>query len=149
MTDPGPNSTPDPGPNSTPHSTPNTTPDAAIENAIALDTAASRTGRLGWLSIVAIVAFGLFYAYDLFEAISNVVGVTAQINDYNAARVKVDLAPVSTPWLVLILDLIVSPLVFTIAFLIGRRHTVFIKIIAFAIGLTVAAAASLTLIALA
>lgn len=128
---------------------PNSTPDAAIENAIAVDTAESRTGKLGWLSIGFIILFGLFYAYDLFEAISNVVGVTSQINAYNVDRVKFGLTPVSTPWPLLILDLVVSPVVFVLAFLIGRRRTVFIKIIVFAIGLTVVAAVSLTLIALA
>ena len=41
-----------------------------------------RAGRLGWLRLTLAIVFGLFYAYALFEAISNVVGVTSQINLY-------------------------------------------------------------------
>lgn len=124
------------------------TPDASTDRVIADGTRASY-GRLGWLGLAIAILFGLVYAYDLFEAISNVVGVSAQINEYNAARSKVDLAPVPTPWIVLIIDLLVAPVVYTVAFILGRRHSYFVRTLYFLVGLTVVAAVSLSLVALA
>ena len=124
------------------------TSDAAIERVVADDSRASRV-TLGWPSLALAILFGLFYAYDLFEAISNVVGVSTQINEYNIARSKVGLAAVPTPWVVLIIDLLVPPAVYTAAFLLGRRHSLFVKTVYFLVGLTVVSAVSLSLVALA
>ncbi len=123
--------------------------DEAIDDVIEDDAQASRRGRLGWLSLTVAILFGLFYAYDFFEAISNVVGVTAQINEYNAARGKVDLAPVPTPWALLIVDLLLAPVAYALAFFLGRRNSVFTKILIFSVGLTVVAALTLSVEALA
>ena len=122
-------------------------PDAATER-VADDPRASH-GRLGWLGLAIAILFGLVYTYDLFEAISNVVGVSTQISEYNTARSKVDLAPVPTPWIVLIIDLLVVPVVYTGAFILGRRRSYFVRAVYFLVGLTVVAAVSLSLVALA
>ena len=126
-----------------------TGPDAAIDKVIRDDTARSRRGGIGWLSLTIAILFGLFYAYDLFEGISNIVGVTAQINSYNEARSVVKLDPVPIPWVWLIIDLLLAPVVYVIAFLLGRRNSVFTKIVIFVVGLTVVAAVTLTVEALA
>ncbi|MET4781639.1 hypothetical protein [Glaciihabitans sp. UYNi722] len=127
--------------------------DAATESAIVDDAGIGRRGKLGRLSIVITIViaiiFGLFYAYNLFWAISNVVGVTTQINSYNVNRVKFGLEAVSTPWVVLIADVLISPVVYALAFFLGRRQTIFVKIVYFFLGLAVVAAVLLTLIALA
>ena len=110
---------------------------------------ASRAGRLGWLSITIAIAFGLFYVYNLFEAISNVVGVTSQINLYNQARAVVKLAPVPIPWVWLVIDVLLAPVAFALAFVLGRRRPVLLKVLLFVIGLTLVAAMTLSVEALA
>lgn len=110
---------------------------------------AERRGRIGWRSIAIAIVFGLFYAYDLFAAISNVVGVISQINLYNEARAVVKLAPVPIPWFWLAVDLFVAPVAFVLAFVIGRRTSLPLKMLLFFVGLTMVAAVSLTAEALA
>lgn len=105
--------------------------------------------RVGWLGLTIAILFGLFYAYDLFEAISNAVGVPAQINGYNAARATVQLDPVPIPWGWLVVDVLVAPVVYVLAFLLGRRRSVAIAALIFFIGLTVVSAVTLTAVALA
>jgi hypothetical protein len=111
-------------------------------------TAPART-RLGWLGLAVAILFGLVYAYDLFEAISNVVGVTAQINLYNQARAVVKLAPVPIPWVWLVIDVLLPPVSYTLAFIIGHRKPVLLKVLVFVIGLTLVAATTLSVEALA
>ena len=113
------------------------------------DATASRAGRLGWLSITIAIVFGLFYVYNLFEAISNVVGVTSQINLYNQARAVVKLAPVPIPWVWLVIDVLLAPIAFALAFVLGRRQPVLLKVVLFVIGLTLVAAMTLSVEALA
>ncbi len=110
---------------------------------------ASRAGRLGWLSITIAIVFGLFYVYNLFEAISNVVGVTSQINLYNQARAVVKLDPVPIPWVWLVIDVLLAPVAFALAFVLGRRKPVLLKVLLFVIGLTLVAAMTLSVEALA
>ena len=110
---------------------------------------ASRAGRLGWLTITIAIVFGLFYVYNLFEAISNVVGVTSQINLYNQARAVVKLAPVPIPWVWLVIDVLLAPVAFALAFALGRRKPVLLKVLLFVIGLTLVAAMTLSVEALA
>jgi hypothetical protein len=124
-------------------------PDAAVENIVAEDSRASRRGRLTPLSIGVAILFGLFYAYDLFEAISNTVGVTAQISDYNVLKAAAGQAQVAVPWLLLIVDLAAPVIIYVVAFLLGRRHSALIKAAIFLIGLMTVSAVSLSLVALA
>ena len=113
------------------------------------DVTVIRAGRLGWLRLTLAIVFGLFYAYALFEAISNVVGVTSQINLYNQARAVVKLDPVPIPWLWLAVDVLLAPVVFVFAFFLGRRKPFLLTSFLFVIGLTVVAATSLSVEALA
>lgn len=124
-------------------------PDSSLETAVTADAATSRSGRIGWLSLAIAILFGLFYVYDLFEAISNVVGVTSQITLYNEARAVVKLDPVPIPWGWLVIDVLLAPVVFALAFVIGCRKAVLLKVLLFVIGLTLVAATTLSVEALA
>lgn len=124
-------------------------PGTPLETAVTADAATSRSGRIGWLSLAIAILFGLFYVYDLFEAISNVVGVTSQITLYNEARAVVKLDPVPIPWGWLVIDVLLAPVVFALAFVIGRRKAVLLKVLLFVIGLTLVAATTLSVEALA
>ncbi|MCU1556081.1 MAG: hypothetical protein JWN09_76 [Microbacteriaceae bacterium] len=124
------------------------TTDAAIERVIDDESRVSRSGPLGWLGLTIAILFGLFYAYDLFEAISNVAVLPGDITAENTVRAAVGLGAANIPWAILIADLLISPVVYVAAFLLGRRRSVFIKIVCFFVGLSVVAAVSLTLVAL-
>ncbi|MBG6106876.1 hypothetical protein [Frigoribacterium sp. CG_9.8] len=113
------------------------------------DVEPRRFARIGWLSLTIAILFGLFYAYDLFEAISNVVGVTSQITLYNEARAVVKLDPVPIPWGWLVIDVLLAPVVFALAVFIGRRKAVLLRVLLFVVGLTLVAAATLSVEALA
>jgi hypothetical protein len=105
--------------------------------------------RYGWASVAIAILFGLFYAYDLFSAISNVVGVTSQLGNYNAQRAVVKLDPVPVPWVWLVIDLIAPPVLFGLAFVLGRRRTLVERFVVFLIGFGALSALSLSVIALA
>jgi hypothetical protein len=105
--------------------------------------------RLGWVGIGVAILFGLFYAYDLFEAISNVVGVVAQINATNGVRTAVGLAVVPIPWALLIVDLAIAPVVYVAAFLLARRRSPLVLALVLFVGLTAVAAMSTSLVSLA
>lgn len=113
-------------------------------NAVA--DAPSRRHRVLHISVA--IAFALFYAYDLFEAISNLVAVPAQLADYNRFLVENDLTPVAIPWTILIANLLVPVVVFAAAWALGRRRGIRHLAVLLAVGLAVVAALTLSLTAL-
>jgi hypothetical protein len=113
------------------------------------DTTIAPARRLGWLGIAIAILFGLFYVYDLFEAVSNVVGVTSQIDLYNQARAVVKLDPVPVPWVWLVIDVLLAPVAFALAFIIGRKKSLLLRVLLFVVGLTLVAATTLSVEALA
>lgn len=119
-------------------------PDLAADDA----TMASRT-RIGWLGLAVAILFGLLYAYDLFEAISNLFGVVAQLDEYNAAASDVGLNTVAVPWFLLIANIALAPVIYAVAFVVGRRQRVGLKALIFLAGLAVVAALTLSLTAFA
>ena len=140
--------------NTTPDDSPDSpldadSPDSPVDSAVEADVATSRSGRIGWLSLAIAIPFALFYVYDLFEAVSNVVGVTSQINLYNEARAVVKLDPVPIPWGWLVIDVLLAPVVFAMAVIIGRKKAVLLRVLLFVIGLTLVAATTLSVEALA
>lgn len=112
-----------------------------IEEAINDDAATSARGKLGWLSITVAAIFGLFYAYYLWDAISTTVELSSSYTGNG-------LDTSAVPWGLAIAGLLIMPVVYGLAFVIGRRHNVFGKALIFVIGLAAAAALSLTVIAL-
>jgi len=113
-------------------------PDAAAE---------PRSVRVVFLAVA--IGFGLLYAYDLFEAVSNTVGVVAQIGDYNVLAAEVGADAATVPWGILIANIALAPVLYTGAFLIGRRRSVPTAALVFVGGLAVIGALSLSLAAFA
>lgn len=97
-----------------------------------------RYGRIG-LAVAAV--FGLFYAYDLWEAVSNFFELPAVYEQFG-------LDGSAVPWWVLILGLAIPPLVFVGAFLLGRRQSLAGQALIFLVGLAVVAGLSLGMISL-
>jgi hypothetical protein len=108
-----------------------------------------RAVRFGPAGIAVAIAFGLFFAYDLFEAISNVVGVVTQINAENGMRKAVGLTVVAIPWALLVIDVALAPVAYGAAFLLGRRKPLLARTLLFLVGLTAVAAMSASLVAFA
>jgi len=97
--------------------------------------------RFGIPSAIIAVVFALLYAYDLFEAIANLVELPLVYDAYN-------LDAASIPWWLLIAGVLLPPVVYALALLLGRRQTVFGRAVILLLGLAVVAALSLGVIAL-
>lgn len=111
-------------------------------------SAVARTGtRVRASTIALVVAFGLLYAYDLFEAISNLVGVVSQLGEYNRAAAEVDLDQVPIPWAILLVNIVIVPVAFGVALLAGRSLSLALRALVMLAGLAVVAALSLSLAA--
>ena len=115
-------------------------PDSPIEKAIAADDRASRTGRLGWLGLVVAALFGLFYAYDEWEAIGNIIGVPAVYDSIGFSA--------STPWVLLYAALAFPVVIFVLMFAIGLRRNIGEKALLLLVGLAVSNALALSTIGL-
>lgn len=100
-----------------------------VEQAIAADDRQSAKGRLGWLSLVIAALFGLLYAYDVWEAIGNLIGIPEIYDRLGFAA--------STPWPLLIAGLFIPVVVCVIAFLIGLRRNLGEKALLLLTGLAV------------
>jgi hypothetical protein len=110
------------------------------EKPIAESEPAARS-RYGWPSVMVAAVFGLFYAYDLWEAVSNFVELPVVYKQYGLEASDI-------PWWVLVLGLVIPPVVFAAAFVVGRKHSVLGKALIFIVGLAVVAGLSLGVIAL-
>lgn len=112
-------------------------------------TTDAATARRPWAARVAVVAaLALLYSYDLFEAISNVAGVVGQVEAYNAFARANALTAVSVPWVVLVVDLALPPVVFGIALLLARRRTLGALTLLLVAGLGLVEALTLSLTAI-
>ncbi|WP_139416809.1 hypothetical protein [Agromyces laixinhei] len=79
------------------------------------DTPAARPATPLWLAITIAVAFGVFYAYDVWEAVGNLVGL-------NITAAELGIAMTGAGWALLIVGVAVPFLVFGSAFWLGRRR---------------------------
>ncbi len=112
-----------------------------VEAAVEDDAAQTRRGRYGWLSLAVAAVFGLLYAYDVWEAIGNMVALPSFYDLLGLDRGTI-------PWWLLVVGLLIPPAVFVLAFWVGRRFSVGGKALVFLLGLAVVAALSLGVIAL-
>ena len=115
-------------------------PTTPVADAITADDRVSRSGRLGWLSLTLAALFGLFYAYDVWEAVGNLVGVP---HYYEAIGFSA-----STPWVLLIAALVFPFVIFVVVFLLGIRRNVGEKALLYVTGLAVSNALALSTIGL-
>ena len=106
-------------------------------------------GRALWPILTVAVAFGLFYVYDLFEALSNLFGLIDVIGGQNRFRASVGAALLPVPWTLLITNIAVPVVVFFLAAFVGRRRSLGVRALLFLAGLTTIAAISLSITALA
>ena len=115
--------------------------DNPIEAVVSDDANQASRGRYGWLSLVVAFLFALFYVYDLWEAVGNLVALPAYYEalGYGAENV---------PWWLLWSGVILPVAVFAVAFVAGRRRNVFGKALVFLVGLSISAGLSLGVLAL-
>lgn len=128
---------------------PKTAPEPAAKPESKAGPAAAPTKarrKASWVRITVMVLFGLLYAYDLFEAISNLFGKVDEIGARNQVRELNGFAPLETPWVFLISNLLLPIVVYLLATLIGRRRSVWVHAVVYLAGLGVVAAVSLTLV---
>lgn len=101
---------------------------------------ASATGRARrtpqWLFVTIAVIFGLFFAYDVWEAVSNLVGL-------NIAAQSLDTQLSGFGWAVLIVGVLMPAIVYAIAFWLGRTRGPGAQASLLLIGLCVVAVLSL------
>jgi len=94
-----------------------------------------------WLALTLAIVFGLFYAYDVWEAIGNIVGVSL-------AAQSLDTTLSGFGWVVLLWGMAMPAVVFAVAFWMGRRRAAAVQALLYLVGLTVVAALSLDLFVL-
>ncbi|MBF4462692.1 MULTISPECIES: hypothetical protein [unclassified Rathayibacter] len=101
-----------------------------------LGGARERSGRRLLASVLAAVVVGLLLAWDVWEAVGNLVGLRSY-----AASLGTDLN--ATGWIVLGLGLVLPPVSFVLALVLGRRRGLGIRIGLLVAALCVSAALSL------
>lgn len=112
-----------------------------VEEVIEDDAREATRGRYGWLSLVVAAIFGLFYAWNVWQAVATMF-VLPQFYDvygYGAENV---------PWWLLWVGVAVPIVAFLLAFVIGRRSNVLVKALVFLAGLAVTSALGIAIIAL-
>lgn len=105
--------------------------------------------KASWLRLTVAILFALLYAYDLFEAIADTVGVAAQITKYNENATLIGINTVAIPWVVLVANLLLPIVVYGLALLVARRRNLGVLATVLLVGLAVVAALSLSLTVLA
>ena len=94
-----------------------------------------------WASVLVIALFGVFYAWDLWEAISTMFELPVFYEAYGY-----DVG--ALPWWVLIVMVALPVVVFAAAVLLGRKRSLLARVVLLLVGLSVVAALSLGLVAL-
>ena len=112
-----------------------------IEEAVADDAREAKRGRYGWLSLIVAAVLGLFYAYDVWEAVGNMINLPAFYDSIGVGSKHV-------PWWLLWVGVLIPVVVFLIAFVIGRRRNVGDKAVVFIVGLALAAGLGIGVLAL-
>lgn len=93
-----------------------------------------------WLAVTLAVVFGLFYAYDVFEALGNLLG----ISDFASG---LDASINGFGWALLVLGLVLPLAIFATAFTLGHHRGPLVQAAFYAVGLGLSAALSLDIIA--
>lgn len=115
--------------------------DNPIEAVVADDAAQATRGRYGWLSLVVAFLFALLYAYDLWEAVGNLIQLPIVYDAYGFGSENV-------PWWLLWIGVLIPLAIYIAAFVGGRRRNVFGKALIFVVGLALVAGLSIGVLAL-
>jgi hypothetical protein len=108
---------------------------------VADDNRETSRGRYGWLSLIVAAVLGLFYAYDVWEAVGNMINLPAFYDQLGIGSKHV-------PWWLLWIGVLIPVVVFVLAFVIGRRRNVGGKAVVFIVGLALAAGLGIGVLAL-
>ena len=103
-----------------------------------VDAVPERT-RFDVAALVIAILFALFYGYALYDAISNLVVLPSFLAALGAEA--------STPWALLILGLVIPPVLYAAALLVGRGRPLFARALILIVGLAVVHTLALSLIA--
>lgn len=103
--------------------------------------AEAKRGGYGWLGVVVAVLFGLFYAYYLWQAVATFFALPAFYDNFGYGAANV-------PWWLLWTGMLIPPIVFAVAFVIGHRHSPAGRAVVFFVGLAVVAGLGLGVLAL-
>ena len=109
----------------------------------------ARSTRQSMAPIAVAIGFGLLFAYDLFEALTNLVELPAQIADANQFATENGLATIEVPWVILIANTALPIAAFALAWWMGRRRSIGRQVLRYLVALAVVAAVTLTLTAFA
>lgn len=73
--------------------------------------------------LVVWVVFGVVFAYMLWQAIANFVGVTTSIQQFNAfVRANhAEALATAVPWVALVIDVLIAPVMWGAAWFVSRR----------------------------
>ena len=99
---------------------------------------AHRTVTPLWLAVTIAVIFGVLYAYDVWEAVRDLVGVSLMVGDLGVTLAGIGLA-------LLIAALLVPLAVFVLAFWLGYRRGPLAQVLLFLTGYAVVQALTLDL----
>ena len=101
--------------------------------------------RFGWPSTAIALVFAVLYGYDLWEAITNATELPKQY----AEIAKLGIPVGDVPWTLIIANMLIPPVVYLFAIVLGRRRSSFGRAVFFAVGLALVAVLSLDIIAIA
>jgi hypothetical protein len=96
---------------------------------------------VGWAGLAVAVIFALFYAYDVWEAVSNVASIAGVYELFG-------LDPADAPWWLLVIGVLVPVVVYAAALLLGRGRGPIARLLILVVGLAVVAVLSLDIVAL-
>lgn len=94
-----------------------------------------------FVSVTVAAIFGLFYAYDLWEAVSTLVALPQFYEAYGLDASYI-------PWWLLWIGVLIPPVIFGVALLVGRNQAVVGRALILLVGLSLVAGLSLGAVAL-
>jgi hypothetical protein len=120
-----------------------------VAQAAGRDEAGRRRGpRAAFVVLAALAA--LFFAYDLYEAVTNLVLVPQDVRYQNNEffdEVGVDSLAASPPWAALVANVLLPVVAWTGALLVARRRPLWQGVLAFVAALALVGSVSLTITA--
>lgn len=116
--------------------------DAGAEaSADTADASPARSATPLWMAVTIAVLFGVLYAYDVWEAVGNLVGLNVQ-----ASALGISLTGLGVT--LLVVALVVPFVVFGLAFWLGRHRGPLQQVVLFLVGYALVQALTLDLTAL-
>lgn len=108
------------------------------------------SGRRRWSVLLLAALFALLYAYDVVEAVSNLVAVPQDSRYANNEFFRengLDGLVAEPPWVVLVLGVLLPVVAYVLALVVSRRRSAGVVALALVTGLAAAAALNLTITA--